>query len=163
LREYGLTKQIAGNHVLLVGGSRVEGTLFKKAKYVERMTGKNPNHGSVHLDLADMHILLNESFDLVFACHVLEHVQKLSAGLKEVHRVLKPGRSAVFCVPIARRKKSKFLGRADRQGHWYAVGRDWSDAYEAAGFSVHESLGSDYPAEYGIKAENKISICTRSH
>lgn len=148
--------------MLLVGGSQVEAKMLAEARYVERMTGQNPNHGRVHLDLADMHLFQDGSFDLVMACHVLEHVHRLSKGLEEVYRVLRKGCSAVFCVPIPRRAKTIAFERADRQGHWYSVGRDWPDAYRDTGFEVRESKGTDCPVSYGVRAENIVSVCTRS-
>jgi ubiquinone/menaquinone biosynthesis C-methylase UbiE len=39
------------------------------------------------------------SFDMAFSDFVLEHVEKPTAFLKEVHRVLKPGSSYVFRTP----------------------------------------------------------------
>ena len=40
------------------------------------------------------------SFDVVFASHVLEHVDDDHRGVAEVRRVLRPGRMAVLPVPV---------------------------------------------------------------
>jgi SAM-dependent methyltransferase len=42
----------------------------------------------------------DDSFDIVVASHVLEHVDKPETGIKELHRVLKPGGMIVVGVPI---------------------------------------------------------------
>jgi hypothetical protein len=76
--------------------------------------------------------------------------------------VLRPGGHAVFCVPIPRRPKSIMRGQPDRQGHWWLIGRDWQDCYEAAGFRVRTSSGRSCPKEFGVKPDNLVSVCTRS-
>ena len=41
----------------------------------------------------------DESFDLVTALDVIEHLDDDTGGLKEIHRVLRPGASAIIFVP----------------------------------------------------------------
>lgn len=41
----------------------------------------------------------NESFDAVLCLWVLEHLQHPDEVLREIHRVLKPGGSFIFCTP----------------------------------------------------------------
>lgn len=47
-----------------------------------------------HIDLPD------NSVDIVVCCHVLEHIPDDHKAMTEVFRVLKPGGSAIFMVPI---------------------------------------------------------------
>ncbi len=42
----------------------------------------------------------NASLDMVITSAVLEHVNNLESAFKEIHRVLKPGGSHIFAVPI---------------------------------------------------------------
>jgi len=42
----------------------------------------------------------NDSFDLIFCLHVLEHVPDDRQGIAELHRVLKPGGTAYIMVPF---------------------------------------------------------------
>jgi SAM-dependent methyltransferase len=42
----------------------------------------------------------NNTFDLVLTSETLEHVPDLTAALREVYRVLKPGGSHIFTVPL---------------------------------------------------------------
>lgn len=161
LRQYKLAAKIRGAKILLVGGSQVEVNILNGASAIERMSYVNPNHGHTRLDLADMHPYHKGEFHFVFACHVLEHVQRLSQGLEEVHRVLKPRGSAIFCVPLSRREKSRFRERSDRGGHWWLIGNDWNESYEAAGFTVVTSSGRSCPEAFGVKPDNMVSVCTR--
>jgi ubiquinone/menaquinone biosynthesis C-methylase UbiE len=40
------------------------------------------------------------TFDRIYAFETLEHVGDLSLALQEIHRVIKPGGSLVFSLPI---------------------------------------------------------------
>lgn len=161
LAQFKLVGKIHGAEVLCVGASQAEVNIFAGARMIERISGTNPNHGII-LDLADMHLFRDKQFDFVLACHVLEHVKKLSKGVEEVYRVLKPGGVALFCVPIARRKKSAMRAYADRQGHWWLVGEDWDEVYVSAGFAVAASMGHDCPEALGVKPNNRVTVCTRT-
>ena len=145
--------------VLLVGASNVEESIYKSMKRRVCISGVNPNHGTI-MDLSDLK-LKDASFDIVHACHVLEHVEKLSKGLEEVRRVLKPHGIAIFCVAIPRRAKSKMRGKPDKQGHWWLIGKDWSDCYTAAGFHVAHSRGRDCPSGIEVNPDNHIDICEK--
>jgi len=52
--------------------------------------------------LADIQHLgvATDTLDIVFCLHVLEHVRKDREGIKEIHRVLKPGGIAYIMVPF---------------------------------------------------------------
>jgi SAM-dependent methyltransferase len=41
----------------------------------------------------------DESFDIVIACDVLEHVPSDLAAMRELHRILRPGGTAILTVP----------------------------------------------------------------
>jgi len=53
----------------------------------------------MRLDMTRMPEVADESFDLVVACDVLEHVSSDRAALKEILRVLKKGGCAILTVP----------------------------------------------------------------
>lgn len=58
------------------------------------------NPGTTYIaDVVDMHILQNESYDFVFASHVLEHLINPLKGLKEITRILKPGGLCTLILP----------------------------------------------------------------
>ncbi len=52
-------------------------------------------------DIADLSCFADRTVDLVYMCHVLEHVRRPVLGLvlKEIHRILKPGGVLRLSVP----------------------------------------------------------------
>ncbi|MFK7698663.1 methyltransferase domain-containing protein [Pseudomonas caspiana] len=52
------------------------------------------------VDIMDMHIYADESFDFIVCSHVLEHVRDDARAISELHRVLAKGGSAILMVPI---------------------------------------------------------------
>ena len=148
---------------LLIGGSAAELQMVESLEFdfVERMTLDNPSHGRVHLDMANMHLFTMKEFDLIVACHVLEHVRYLNQGLLEAYRALKPGGYAIFCVPRATRNKTQGRTEPVPPGHWWKIGRDWFTYYKNVGFRLRESYGRDCPEAYGVKHDNLVSICMK--
>jgi len=55
---------------------------------------------AVYLDVQNINAPDNH-FDVVICCHVIEHIEDDALGLREIHRVLKPGGFAVLQVPFA--------------------------------------------------------------
>jgi ubiquinone/menaquinone biosynthesis C-methylase UbiE len=51
------------------------------------------------LDLSDLSALAAETFDLLSACDVLEHVPDDHRAMREIHRVLRRGGYAILTVP----------------------------------------------------------------
>lgn len=51
-------------------------------------------------DIQNMHMVPDETYDLIICSHVLEHVQDDRKALAEIKRVLKPDGKCVFLVPI---------------------------------------------------------------
>lgn len=113
----------------------------------------------------------DESFDVVFCNHVLEHIQDDQRAMSELYRVMKKGGWGIFQVPL----KSSLLKSyedfsitdpAERQKHfgqydhvrWY--GMDYFERLRKAGFEVDVNYYSQQfsPAEikrYGLM-ENEI-------
>jgi SAM-dependent methyltransferase len=52
------------------------------------------------VDITDMNIYADNSFDFIVCSHVLEHVPDDAAAISELYRVLAPGGSAILMVPI---------------------------------------------------------------
>jgi len=72
------------------------------------------------------------SFDLVYASHVMEHIQDESRGLIEVARVLRPGGMAILPVPIVREVTEEYdEPNPDETMHWRAPGKDYFDRLRA--------------------------------
>src|SRR5262249_7104386 len=60
---------------------------------------RSRGYARVTLSKLDTLALRSERFDLVTAIDVLEHIPDDAAGLREIHRVLRPGGTAVITVP----------------------------------------------------------------
>jgi SAM-dependent methyltransferase len=88
-----------------------------------------------------------ETFDLIICNHVLEHVQRDSAALLEIRRVLSGAGTAILQVPIAnrlaqtregptvidKRERERIFGQAD---HVRLYGTDYSMRLARAGFRI---------------------------
>ncbi len=52
------------------------------------------------VDITDMHIYADSSFDFFICSHVLEHVEEDRKAMSELYRILKPGGKGIVMVPI---------------------------------------------------------------
>lgn len=81
-------------------------------QFFEKITGlKYSEYGSKDSSVKheDLHALTypDDCFDYVFTSDTLEHIPLLDNALKEIHRVLKPGGSHIFTVPIVWSRKTR--------------------------------------------------------
>jgi len=89
------------------------------------------------------------SYDVVYASHLLEHVDDDAAAISEIRRILKPGGFAVLPVPIYAEKTVEY-GKPNpyEADHVRAPGTDYFQRY-ARSFSRVETFSSeDFPAIY---------------
>ncbi len=105
----------------------------------------------VTMDITDIQYA-DQSFDVIYCSHVLEHVQNDRRALREFHRVLKSNGWAVLLVPITAEKtfedssivepkeRLKAFGRED---HVRRYGPDFVDRIRQAGFSVEVTEVND--------------------
>jgi len=91
----------------------------------------------------------DNSFDVIFCNHVLEHVQDDTKAMKELFRVMKKGGMGVFQVPqdlnrdvtfednsiTDPKERAKIFGQYD---HVRVYGRDYFDKLRSIGFNVEE-------------------------
>ena len=91
----------------------------------------------------------DNSFDVVFCNHVLEHIQDDTKAMKELFRVMKKGGMGVFQVPqdlnrdvtfednsiTDPKERAKIFGQYD---HVRVYGRDYFDKLRSVGFKVEE-------------------------
>jgi len=70
-----------------------------KASAREYVTANLEGPSDVKLDMTHMPQIPSESFDLVVACDVLEHVSNDRAAMKEILRILAKGGCAILTVP----------------------------------------------------------------
>jgi len=91
----------------------------------------------------------DNSFDVIFCNHVLEHVQDDTRAMKELFRVMKKGGMGIFQVPqdlnrdvtfednsiTNPKERAKIFGQYD---HVRVYGRDYFDKLRSIGFKVEE-------------------------
>ena len=98
----------------------------------------------VKMDITDIQYP-DESFDMIFCCHVLEHIPKDRKAIRELYRVLKKEGWAIIQVPGRRQKTFENTDRMDPQerrrifgheSHYHLYGPDLVDRLKEAGFNA---------------------------
>lgn len=119
----------------------------------------------------------NDTFDVIYNSHVLEHIFNDVAAMKECYRVLKPGGICFIMVPLSNKYKTfenenyntpelrkKYYGLAD---HVRIYGHDIQEKLKICGFNVIEIKAKDiYKTElkrnfYGLLQKESIFICKK--
>ncbi len=118
------------------------------------------------------------TFNVVFCNHVMEHVDNDLIAMKEIYRVLNIGGWAIIQVPFFypvpgrtyedrsitdRRDREKAFGQDD---HVRKYGKDYADRLRLAGFYVEESnyvkeIDQKLVARYALPADEIIYICRK--
>ena len=107
----------------------------------------------VKMDITDIQYP-DQSFDVIYCSHVLEHVQDDRRAMKEFHRVLKENGWAILLVPVSAEEKTfedptiiepaerfKAFGQED---HVRRYGRDYVHRLGEAGFKVEVTKADDF-------------------
>ncbi|MFA6547319.1 MAG: methyltransferase domain-containing protein [Candidatus Magasanikbacteria bacterium] len=138
--------------ILHFAPEKVITNLFKSYSNAEYLSVDiNPKAAMMQADITNLPFNDN-SFDIIFCSHVLEHIVDDNKALKELFRVLKPDGFAIIQVPIkdefngkkinqtfedsnitSPQDREKFFGQSD---HVRVCGRDYSDRFKTAGFKV---------------------------
>lgn len=95
-------REIYRGVVLDIGG-RARGMFRPPVGQVERWITADiqpRNHPDLVLDVSDMHAIAKDSIDVINAVELFEHVEKISKGLDECARVLKPDGTLLITVPF---------------------------------------------------------------
>ena len=151
------------------------GRQIREAAYIDYLSGDlDPKMAMVQMDITDIQYPDN-SFDVIYCSHVLEHVPDDRKGMRELYRVLKPGGWAVLDVPILREKtfedpsittpeqRERVYGQHD---HVRAYGKDYKDRLEEAGFEVTvddfpQNLSDEKVSFHGLSSAD-IYFCQKS-
>lgn len=118
----------------------------------------------------------DNSFDLVWCSHVLEHVPDDGKAMREIHRVLRPGGIAMIQVPlwhdvtdedIAVTDPEERIRRFYQKDHVRLYGYDIEDRLREAGFSVEVVRPHRFPPEIIFRHQiaqpgnMEIFLCTK--
>ena len=123
--------------------------LFRKQKNLEYITSDLESPiADVKADICKLPFDDN-SFDVVFCNHVLEHIMDDTKAMQELYRVLKKGGFGIFQIPqdlsrektfedntiTNRRERAEIFGQYD---HVRVYGRDYFNKLRSVGFAVDE-------------------------
>ena len=123
-------------------------TRFRKLNHDYKTADLDSPIADVKADIINLPFNDN-SFDVIFCNHVLEHVQDDTKAMKELFRVMKKGGMGIFQVPqdlnrdvtfednsiTDPKKRAKIFGQYD---HVRVYGRDYFDKLRSIGFNVEE-------------------------
>ena len=117
----------------------------------------------------------NESFDIIFCNHVLEHIPDDTKAMQELYRVLKPGGMAILQIPqdlsraitfaddtiTDQKERAKIFGQYD---HVRIYGRDYFDKLRSIGFKVIEEdytnkIAPELAEKYCLAKGEIIPVC----
>jgi predicted SAM-dependent methyltransferase len=132
-------------------------------------------YAMVKMDVMDIHYA-DESFDLIYCSHVLEHVPDDRRALAEFHRTLRPDGWAILQVPIWREvtfEDPSIVDPAERlavygqMDHVRIYGHDFVDRVRDAGFKVKVVVAADFLSQdeietMALNGAGEIYHCTKS-
>jgi SAM-dependent methyltransferase len=135
----------------------------------------DPSKAMVKMDLTDID-MPDDSFDMILASHVLEHIPDDAAAMREMRRVLRKGGKAVLAVPMwgpATREDLSITDPAERRRLYgqddhvrmYGYDRVFESRLEAAGFdvTVSQMIVDMDPAlrrRYRVSKNEPVHCCT---
>lgn len=123
--------------------------IFKKQKNLDYITSDIESPiADVKADICNLPFK-EDSFDVVFCNHVLEHIANDTKAMQELYRVLKPGGMGIFQIPqdISREKTFEDPTITDKKertiifgqyDHVRVYGKDYFDKLRSIGFKVDE-------------------------
>ena len=130
----------------------------------------------IAMDITDIQYPDN-TFDIIYCSHVLEHVPDDRRAMREFRRVLKPDGWAVILVPITADKthedpsltdSAERLRRFGQEDHVREYGPDYVDRLREAGFRVEVVRGGDFLDAHEIErmgitpAAGEIYVCKKN-
>jgi ubiquinone/menaquinone biosynthesis C-methylase UbiE len=149
--------------------------LFQEADRIDYLSADlSSATAMVKMDITDIHYA-DDSFDVIYCSHVLEHVSDDMRAMRELYRVLKPGGWAVLQVPISAEMtfedptvtspeaREQLFGQSD---HVRRYGPDYADRLAAAGFSVLvdgfvRKLSDQEISRFGLTQSEDVYFCRK--
>lgn len=147
---------------------------FRKLKNLDYTTcDLNSPIADIKADIQNLPFEDN-SFDVIFCNHVLEHVEDDKKALRELFRIMKPGGWGIFQVPIRyqldktfedstitdRKERIEKFGQYD---HVRVYGMDYYDILESIGFKVEkvnlsEKLSAEEIRKYALEKNEILPV-----
>lgn len=78
----------------------------------------------------------DDSFEIVYSSHVLEHVENYVQALQELYRVLVPSGWMILLIPARAEDKTFRFAQKSQGGHIWKFGCDFIEILEKIGFNV---------------------------
>ncbi len=150
---------------------------FRKMKNLDYTTADlNSPLADISLDVQNMP-LEDNTYDVVFCNHVLEHVPDDNKAMREILRVLKPGGMAIIQVPLNPawektledpsitdpKERHRLFGQYD---HVRMYGQDYHERLLKAGFLVtvvdySKKISPELFQKYALPVGEKLYICSK--
>lgn len=93
----------------------------------------------------------SQSYDFVFASHVMEHIPNDEKAISEIRRVLKPNGIAILPVPIVAKQTVEYPEpNPNESNHVRAPGFDYFEKYKRFFSRVEEFSSASLPAKYQL-------------
>ena len=152
--------------------------LFKHQKNLDYVTGDLVSPwADHHFDVHEIPFEDN-SFDVIMANHLLEHVEDDAIVMREFYRVMKKGGWGIFQVPVDYSRDTTYedptiTDPREREIHYWQsdhvrlYGKDYADKLRQAGFVVEEvdyfsELGPELATKFALMMEEKIYYCKKA-
>jgi len=140
--------------------------VFFREYFMQRV--KQYETADLEMDTVDWNVdiqalpFLDDSYDLVYASHVLEHVYDDKEAIREICRVLKPGGMAILPIPMVGERTIEYA-EPDRDDwdHVRAPGLDYFERFEACFSKVTKYDSTQFPGKHQLfiyEAINEQSI-----
>ncbi len=118
---------------------------------------------------------IDDTFDVLLCSHVLEHVKDDHQAMREMFRVLRPGRWALIQVPVLAdrtdedsrvKTAAERLARFGQHDHVRIYGLDVADRLQEVGFDVSvekygRTLGKEMSQRLGIGRSQYLFVCRK--
>ena len=148
---------------------------LQRTEYIDYLSADLSNpQAMVRMDISDIQYGDN-TFDVIYCSHVLEHVPDDRKAMREFWRVLKIGGWAILQVPITSdvtfedptvtspKERERLFGQYD---HVRRYGPDYRDRLVSVGFSVTvdgfaRELDSSTASRYGLMRSEDVFFCRK--